>query len=476
MSFTNLAYSENTNKFGFQIKNNKIALSNKFLYKMKNILLLGAGRSSFSLIHYLLHHASLQDWQVTVGDFSLSSAQEKVNNHARGRAIQFDINQRELADSEISHADVVISLLPPHLHVKAAQACLKFGKHLLTASYISPEIKAMNEEAKSKGLLFLNEMGLDPGIDHLSAMQIIDRLKAEESKIIAFRSYTGGLVAPEYDNNPWNYKFTWNPRNVVLAGQGTAKYIINGQYKYVPYHRLFHHLEEVNIDGYGEFEGYPNRDSLSYREVYGIANIPTLLRGTLRKKGFCQSWNIFVQLGMTDDSYVIENSENMTYREFTNSFLQYSKVYLVEEKLAHLLNISTNDSLIKKIEWLGLLGHEKVALKQASPAQILQNLLEKKWKLEAGDKDMIVMQHIFEYETLHGDKRKLFSSLIVKGENEQDTAMAKTVGLPLGIAAKLLLEKKIDLSGVIIPVQSEIYLPVLKELEKYGVEFLEKVA
>jgi saccharopine dehydrogenase (NADP+, L-glutamate forming) len=179
---------------------------------------------------------------------------------------------------------------------------------------------------------------------------------------------------------------------------------------------------------------------------------------------------------MTDDSYVIENSENMTYREFTNSFLQYSKVYLVEEKLAHLLNISTNDSLIKKIEWLGLLGHEKVALKQASPAQILQNLLEKKWKLEAGDKDMIVMQHIFEYETLHGDKRKLFSSLIVKGENEQDTAMAKTVGLPLGIAAKLLLEKKIDLSGVIIPVQSEIYLPVLKELEKYGVEFLEKVA
>jgi len=441
---------------------------------MKKILLLGAGRSSYSLIKYLLANAAKENWYVTVGDFSIVLAQEKVGNHPQGCAIQFDINDSELADSEISKTDIVISLLPPSLHFKAAQACLKFGKHLLTASYISPEIKKMEHEVKEKGLLFLNEIGLDPGIDHLSAMQIIDRLKEEKAKISAFRSYTGGLVAPEYDNNCWNYKFTWNPRNVVLAGQGTAKYIINGQYKYVPYHRLFNHLEEISVDNCGVFEGYPNRDSLAYREAYSIANIPTLLRGTLRKKGYCQSWNAFVQLGMTDDSYVLENSKNMTYREFTNSFLQYSQVHLVEEKLAHLLGIKTDNDLIRKIAWLGLLGHEKIGLPCATPAAILQQLLEKKWKLEEGDKDMIVMQHIFDYESAIGEKHTLTSSLVVKGENEQDTAMAKTVGLPLGIAAKLLLQGKIDLRGVLIPVHSQIYIPILKELEEYGVRFFEK--
>ncbi len=441
---------------------------------MKKILLLGAGRSSYSLIQYLLSNASKENWHITVGDFSVKLAQEKIGNHPQGVAIQFDINNSESADNEISKADIVISLLPPNLHFKAAQSCLKFGKHLLTASYISPEIKKLEEEVKAKGLLFLNEIGLDPGIDHLSAMQIIDRLKAENAKISAFRSYTGGLVAPEYDNNPWNYKFTWNPRNVVLAGQGTAKYIINGQYKYVPYHRLFKHLEEITIENYGVFEGYPNRDSLAYREAYSIANIPTLLRGTLRKKGYCQSWDAFVQLGMTDDGYALENSENMTYREFTNSFLQYSQVHLVEEKLAHLLGIKTDDALIKKIAWLGLLGHEKIGLARATPAAILQQLLEKKWKLEEGDKDMIVMQHIFDYETSVGEKRTLTSSLVVKGENEQDTAMAKTVGLPLGIAAKLLLQGKINFSGVLMPVHEQIYNPILKELEEYGVKFWEK--
>ncbi len=441
---------------------------------MKKILLLGAGRSSYSLIQYLLSNATKENWYIIVGDFTLAMAQEKVGNHSQGTAIQFDINNSELADNEISKADVVISLLPPNLHFKAAQSCLKFGKHLLTASYVSPEIKKLEDEVKAKGLLFLNEIGLDPGIDHLSAMQIIDRLKTENAKISAFRSYTGGLVAPEYDNNPWNYKFTWNPRNVVLAGQGTAKYIINGQYKYVPYHRLFKHLEEITVDNYGVFEGYPNRDSLAYREVYGIANIPTLLRGTLRKKGYCQSWDAFVQLGMTDDSYVLENSENMTCREFTNSFLQYSQVYLVEEKLAHLFGINTDDALMKKIAWLGLFGHEKIALPRATPAAILQHILEKKWKLAEGDKDMIVMQHIFEYDSSIGEKRTLTSSLVVKGENEQDTAMAKTVGLPLGIATKLLLQGKINLSGVLMPVYPQIYNPILKELEEYGVKFWEK--
>jgi saccharopine dehydrogenase (NADP+, L-glutamate forming) len=292
---------------------------------------------------------------------------------------------------------------------------------------------------------------------------------------MAFRSYTGGLIAPESDNNPWHYKFTWNPRNVVLAGQGTARYIINGQYKYIPYHRLFSHTEPVVIDGYGNFEGYPNRDSLSYRPLYGLQHIPTIIRGTLRREGFCRQWNTFVQLGMTDDSYVIENSATMSYREFTNLFLQYSRTYLVEEKVAHVMGVSPENELIANLKWLGLFGHERIGLEAATPAQILQKILEEKWALAEDDKDMIVMQHLIDYVDESESKKRLLSSLVVKGRSQHETAMAITVGLPLAIAARLYLEGTLNASGVKIPVEQAVYEPILNELAQTDIVFSEKI-
>jgi saccharopine dehydrogenase-like NADP-dependent oxidoreductase len=448
------------------------------LHNMKHILVLGAGRSSYSLIQYLLRTAPSQNWTITVGDANPEAAREKILTpagvpHPLASATAFDGNDAEACDSLMIGADLVISLLPPHLHINIAKACVKFGRPLITASYVSPAMQALDADARGRGVLLLNECGLDPGLDHASAMQVIHRLQRSDAQLTAFRSYTGGLVAPESDNNPWHYKFTWNPRNVVLAGQGTAKYIVNGQYKYVPYHRLFTHTEPIWVEGYGEFEGYPNRDSLAYRETYGLQNIPTMLRGTLRRKGFCAAWNTFVQLGLTDDSYVMENLAKLSKREFVNSFLQYSRVYLVEEKIARVMNEAPDSELLQKIRWLGLLGHERLGVARATPAQVLQKILEEKWRLEPEDKDMIVMQHQFEYVT-EEDKYALTSSLVVLGESQLDTAMAKTVGLPLGIAAKMVLGGNIQLSGVQLPIRPEIYGPMLAELVGLGIRFVEE--
>jgi saccharopine dehydrogenase-like NADP-dependent oxidoreductase len=446
---------------------------------MKQILVVGAGRSSYALIQYLLFHAAQEKWHIVVADADLRAAQGKITRpdgqpHPLAGAALFNGEDTEACDSLVMTADLVVSLLPAHLHLNVAKACLKFARPLVTASYAAPEMRQLDAEAKARGVLLLNECGLDPGIDHASAMQTIHQLKAEGANLLAFRSYTGGLLAPESDNNPWHYKFTWNPRNVVMAGRGMAKYIINGQYKYVPYHRLFSHLETIKVDGYGEFEGYPNRDSLQYRDQYGLAQLPTMIRGTLRRPGFCQAWNAFVQLGMTDDSFVIENSVNLTYREFTNSFLQYSRVFLVEEKLAQIMNVKPDSELIGRLRWLGLFDHAKIGLHRATPADILLKILQDKWALAPDDRDMIVMQHQFEYTTSQG-RQLLTSSLVVQGDNPHNTAMAKTVGLPLGIAARLILNGKLALAGVQIPILPEIYTPLLNELTEWGIRFTDEV-
>lgn len=450
---------------------------------MQKILVLGAGKSSFHLIQYLLSHAAENNWLITVGDYDKKAAQNKIIGYETiAEAIQFDAQDSFVCDRYINLADVVISLLPPALHIHAAKSCIKLEKSLFTASYISSEIRQLDAEARQKGLLLMNELGLDPGIDHLSAMKIIHELQAKGAEITSFKSYTGGLIAPEYDNNCWNYKFTWNPRNVVVAGQGTAKYICNGNYKYVPYHRLFADIESIHVENYGEFEGYPNRDSLSYRNVYGLDNISTMIRGTLRKKGFSKAWDTFVQLGMTDDSYKMEQTENMTYRDFLTAFLPENNIQIqtTEQKLAYFLGEnSENDKNIggeiyHKIKWLGLLDNTKVGIAHLSPAQILQQILEIKWKLADNDKDMIVMQHIFEYQ-LDGKSHQLTSSMVVKGDTSEATAMSKTVGLPLAIGAKLFLQGKLNLIGVQVPVMREIYEPVLQELETLGIKFEEKL-
>jgi saccharopine dehydrogenase-like NADP-dependent oxidoreductase len=442
---------------------------------MQKILVLGAGRSSHNLIQYLLSNATENQWFITVGDYDVATAQAKILGYENvAEAIPFNAQEAHTCDRYIDKADVVISLLPPALHIHAAKSCLKLNKSLFTASYVSPEIQQLDAEARQKGLLFMNELGLDPGIDHLSAMKIIHHLHKQGAKIQSFKSYTGGLIAPEYDNNPWNYKFTWNPRNVVLAGQGTAKYIRNNSYKYVPYHRLFSDIEVITVDNYGAFDGYPNRDSLSYRSVYGLENIPTMVRGTLRKQGFCKAWDSFVQLGMTDDSYKMENSDKLTYREFINAFLPDTSTQSIEKKLASFLGETEQGEVFQKIAWLGLLSEQKVGVSHLSPAQILQKILEDKWKLAPQDKDMIVMQHLFEYE-LQNKKYCLTSSLVVKGDTVEATAMSKTVGLPLAMGAKLFLQGKVKLTGVQVPIMPEVYEPILQELETMGITFVESV-
>ncbi|MFC2148638.1 saccharopine dehydrogenase family protein [Bacteroidota bacterium] len=441
---------------------------------LRKILVIGAGKSTSYLLDYVLKKADSENLHLTIGDLNPRIISDEIKNHPSCKVIKLDIFKDDEREMAIKNSDIVISMLPARFHIKVAEDCIRFKKHMVTASYISEEIKALDATAKKNGLVFMNEIGLDPGIDHMSAMQIINRIRDKGGKMLLFESFTGGLVAPESDTNLWNYKFTWNPRNVVLAGQGgTAKFIQEGSYKYIPYHKLFRRTEFMNIEGYGTFEAYANRDSLKYREAYGLKNALTLYRGTMRRVGFSKPWNMFVQLGMTDDSYTVENSEGMSYREFINLFLPYSPTDSVELKLRHYLKIDQDDIMWEKLLELNLFDSEKIIhIKNATPAQMLQKILEDSWTMAHDDKDMIVMYHKFGYE-LNGKKQQLDANMVVIGENHTHTAMAKTVGLPVAIATLQILNKKISTPGVQIPILKEIYEPILKELVNYGVEFKE---
>ena len=442
---------------------------------MKNILIIGAGKSSSYLIKYLLEKSDKENLHLHIGDICTKNIKLIVGDHQNATSFLFDVFDSKKRQEYIKKSDIVISMLPARFHIEVAKDCITYNKHMVTASYISKEMRALDDAAKTKGLVFMNEIGVDPGIDHMSAMQLIDKIKESGGKMLLFESFTGGLVAPENDTNLWNYKFTWNPRNVVLAGQGgAAMFIQEGTYKYIPYHKLFRRTEFLNIDGSGNFEAYANRDSLKYRSIYGLEDIPTMYRGTIRKVGFSRAWDIFVQLGMTDDSYRIQNSEGMSYRDFVNLFLAYSPSDSVELKLRSYLKIDQDDVVWAKLIELDLFNPtKKITLKNATPAQILQKILESSWTLEEEDKDMIVMQHLLGYE-MKGEKKQIESSLIVKGENQNYTAMAKTVGLPVAIAALKILQGEIKTPGVQLPISKEIYEPILKELKEYGVQFSEK--
>ncbi|PKQ61399.1 saccharopine dehydrogenase [Labilibaculum filiforme] len=440
--------------------------------KMKNILIIGAGLSSTNLIHYLLKHSEKNSWKITVADMSLESAQKKIDKHPNGIALRFNLKDLEQRAEEIAAADIVVSMLPASMHIIVAKECLRYRKHLLTPSYVSPEMMELDEEAKEKGLSFLNELGVDPGLDHMSAMKVIDRIKERGGKIKAFKSFCGGLVAPDCDNNPWNYKFSWNPRNVVVAGQGTAQFKENGHYKYTPYHQLFSTLTKTKIAGYGDFEVYPNRDSLQYCELYGLKNIPTIMRGTMRRPGYSEAWNVLVQLGCTDDTYTMKDSHKLTYLNYLLSFLPDSEKS-AEENLATFTNIAPNSLIMSKLKWLGVFSDELIGLKNATPAMILQKLLEQKWALEPTDRDLLVMQHLFDFE-LNGVKKRITSSMSYEGTDRENTAMSYTVGTPLAIATKLLAKDKIQLKGVHIPTLPELYKPILSELENLGIRFIEE--
>ena len=442
---------------------------------MRNILIIGAGRSATSLIRYLIEKSSAENLHITIGDISIESAQKLTKNHLNATGILLDVFNKKQREEAVKASDIVISMLPARFHIEVAKDCIAFEKNLVTASYISDEMQSLNEEVIDKGLVFMNEIGVDPGIDHMSDMQVIDTIRSKGGNVVLFESFTGGLIAPESDDNLWNYKFTWNPRNVVLAGQGgAAEFLQEGLYKYIPYNKLFRRTELIKIKGHGEFEVYANRNSLKYQKVYGFKDILTLYRGTIRRVGFSRAWSIFVQLGMTDDSYTIPNSEKLSYREYVNLFLPYSPTDSIELKLRHSLKIDQDDSIWKKLKEIDLFnGNKYLEIKNATPAQALQKILMEKWALAKEDKDMIVMYHKFGYE-LNGKNYQIDSSMVTIGEDQTYTAMSKTVGLPVAIAALQILNKKITTPGVLRPIDKEVYKPILEELETYGVQFNEE--
>ncbi len=426
---------------------------------MRNILILGAGKSSISLIDYLVEHAGEQQWQVTVGDVSAELALQKTKGRPNTKAIAFDLKKEAKRRLLIAKSDLVISMLPATMHITLAEDCLALKKSLITPSYISPAMQALNNKVAKSKLIFMNEIGLDPGIDHMSALQMIDKLKAEGKVITGFKSHCGGLVAPESDDNLWHYKFTWNPRNVILAGQGEGgiHYLQNGKKINLTYGELFADTLELKVKGFGKFQSYPNRDSLKYIEQYGLKGVKTMYRGTLRRPPYCQGWNTLVQLGFT-------NPEERPTEDF-------------KQEVVGLINnagiIATNKirKLMNETGVLPLLL--KAKSKQIVPAELLQQSLEGKWKMRPKDKDMIVMVHEVEY--LAGKKKEhLQSSLVYIGKNGEHTAMAATVGLPVGIAAKMILNGEIKRRGVLMPKYPEIYNPILAELEKYGIKFTER--
>ena len=442
---------------------------------MRSILILGAGRSASTLIQYLIDHAAEQQWRITVADKDVEHAGKLTSGGADlAEGVALDALNAEARAALIAQHDLIISMLPAFMHMDVLKDCLRLKKHVITPSYVPDALWSMDAEFKNAGLVVLNEMGLDPGIDHMSAMRILDRIRTEGGQMEVFESYCGGLVAPESDNNSWGYKFSWNPRNVILAGQGgSAKYIDQGMTKYIPYNKLFQRTVLVKVPGFGAFDGYANRDSLKYRSHYGINDIPTLKRGTLRKAGFCIAWDTFVQLGCTDDSFPMELGANATWCDYLDSFLPPGAGRPTRTNLAYYLNLDPKGEVMSKLDELGLFSTEKIGTTGLSPAGTLQHLLEQKWKLGENDKDLVVMWHRFRY-TLNGAQHELNASLAVTGIDQTHTAMARTVGLPIAIACKLLLNGKIGDCGVLLPLKASLYNPVLDELEQLGVVFEER--
>lgn len=440
---------------------------------MKNILILGAGRSASSAIEYMLDHAEQGGWFVTVGDYSLELAQSKVGDSPHGQAIQFDVFNEEQRAKEVEKADVVLSLLPASMHVMVAEDCVKHTTNLVTASYISAEMQALDEAARKADVILLNEVGVDPGIDHMSAMETIHRIKGFGGKMTAFRSFTGAVVAPE-SSNLWGYKFTWAPMNVVRAGQfGTAKYMQNGKIKYIPYNRLFRRTDQIEIPGEGTFSAYANRDSISYRKKYELEDCPTMYRATLRYPHFCDSWDGLVKIGLVDGSFTMHHCKGMSYRDFLFCFFPEREGRDDRESVAKFLRVEVDSEVMQRLEWLDLFSHEKkIELESGTPAEVLLSILEPKWLFEENDIDMVVMQHQLEYEK-EGKNHRITASMVVRGEDNINSAISRTVGLPAAMSARMVLEGRIPQRGVRMPNFKEIYAPVLDELKRYNIVFEE---
>ncbi len=430
---------------------------------MKCIVLFGAGKSSSVLIDYLKIISRQYNWQVFVADAHLASASEKTGDHAFVTPVEINVYDDEQRASLIKKSDVVISLLPPSFHILVAKDCVQYGKHLLTASYIDAHIKLLENDIKEKGLLFLCETGLDPGIDHMSAMQIIHRIQNEGGSVTSFMSHCGGLVAPESDTNPWHYKVSWNPRNIVMAGKAGAVYKKNGKRETVAYEDMFINNQMVKIPDLGQYAWYPNRDSPSYETLYGLEEAHTFIRTTLRHPDFCLGWQYIINLKLTD--------ETIWYDTNGLSIAGFFKEHIAKHGF-DISRLNENKTAFNQFLFLGLHDDTLISKGTCSAADILQFILEQKLSLQPDDKDMIVMLHEIEY-TINNEAKKQNSYVMIKGENGKKTAMAKTVGLPLGIAAQLLLNNKINETGLHIPILPSLYNPILKQLAEHDIVFSE---
>jgi saccharopine dehydrogenase-like NADP-dependent oxidoreductase len=463
-----------------QIDDNTITFGQNFLdisyhlsYSMQTILVAGAGKSSIYLIEYLLSNASRNKWRIIVADGSAEAIKEKIGDSPFAEMAVIDVTSDSEREALVTRADMVISLMPPHLHIHLAKDCLKHKKNLITSSYISPEMREMHEEVKKAGLMFMCEMGLDPGIDHMTASQIIHSIQRVAAVITSFKSYCGGLIAPESDNNPWHYKFSWNPKNIILAGMTGARFLNNGKNVDVRYSDMFDSSKKIKVAGLGSLAYYPNRDSLNYLDIYDVPDIKNFMRATLRHPAFCKGWNAIVALGLTTDKDNIER-KGATY----SSWLQQKTGFTggdLQEHIAAKLGVAKTDKVIGMLQWLGLFDDKSLGEGSSSSADILLDLLLEKWRMAPSDKDMVVMQHEVEY--IHkGKKNRLISSMTIKGEDATHSAMAKTVGLPMGVLARLVLNKKIvPPVGVLIPNMPSVYRPILTELNHHGISFTEEV-
>jgi saccharopine dehydrogenase (NADP+, L-glutamate forming) len=425
---------------------------------MKIILILGAGKSATVLIDFLCTQAPINNWQIHIADQKIAAAQSKAGNHPNAFAFELQIENTDALQDLISKADIVISMLPPSFHFTIGKFCLAYRKHLIHASYISEEFQQLDKDVAAAGLSFIGEMGLDPGIDHMSAVEMIDSVKNCGGKITSFISHCGGLIAPESDNNPWHYKISWNPRNVVIAGKDGAQYLENNLVKTIPYSQIFTNPRKVHIFKGGNFEWYPNRDSISYIKKYNLESISTFIRTTLRYPDFCDAWNILVNEGFTIDEPLI-NLEPLT----TKKFFQKLQIFLSKNNLE-------NTVVNKMFDFIGMNENYLIPSDLTTYASILQHIIEVKLALAPEDKDMVVMQHELKY-TLEGKELSKNSSLIVKGIDQSHTAMAKTVGLPLAFAAIHLLNGNISRKGVFIPIYEDAYKPILQDLSKHGIVF-----
>jgi len=441
---------------------------------MTTILIAGAGKSSIYLIQYLLEYAGRYKWNVIVADGDGKAIDEKINGSPYAEKAVIDITNIAEREPLVKRADIVVSLMPPHLHIHLAKDCLKHKKNLITSSYVSEELKQMDAAVKEAGLMFMCEMGLDPGIDHMTANKIIHSIHRVAGSIYSFKSYCGGLIAPQSDNNPWHYKFSWNPKNIITAGLGGAKYLGNGKHVDVPYERIFENNKKIKVDDLGMLAYYPNRDSLKYLDTYDIPEIKTFLRATLRYSSFCKGWQALLTLGLTTTEDSIEK-DGQTHQGWVMAKTGCTDRKVLTAHIARKLGLETDDKVMNMLKWLGIFEETPLGTGKASSGDILLEVLLDKWKMEPEDKDMVVMQHEVEY--LHKDRKtKLTSTMVIEGEGREHSAMAKTVGLPMGILARMVLNNKVTRPlGVVIPNMASIYRPVLSELAHHGIIFKEEV-